>query len=282
MNYLITGATGELGGHVLTYLKELVPKENIYGLARNPKKAETLKAKGFKVRLADYENQEALSEALEGIDRLLLISGVPGNRQQEHKNVIDAAKKAGIEFIAYTSLANAMNANSQLAEDHAYTERVIKKSGLKHTILRNNWYLENELPVIGAALSSGKFVYSAGEGKVGWALRREYGEAAAIVLSGKTEYPEILELSGTPVDYRELARAVKEASGKDFDVSNGGDNEFIENLTASGLPEKAAEVFLSFQHDIKNKKLDVSSDDFEKVLDRPLTPLAAAVKELLD
>lgn len=280
MNYLVTGATGGFGQLALGFLKDLVPQENIFALARSQDKAEQLTAEGFKVRIADYGDAEKMQAALKDIDVLLFVSGAPGNRQAEHENVVNAAKANQVSFIAYTSFADADHSTSALAADHVFTEKAIKASGIPHTFLRNNWYLENELPIAGAALAGGKFVYAAENGKTGWALKREYAEVAANAVA-KRAFPEILELSGTPVTYAELAQDLKEATGKDFEVIAGSDQAFIENLVAGGLPQPVAEMFLTFQHDIKNNQLDVTSDDFAQALGRPLTSRVAGLKELL-
>ena len=280
MKYLVTGATGGFGGHALDFLKESVPTDDIYALVRSEEKGAALKEAGLNIRIGDYADKESMKQAMEGIDRLLFVSGAPGNRQEEHANVVEAAKEAGVANIAYTSFAGADKATSPLAADHIFTERLIEKSGIAHTFLRNNWYLENEMPIAGAALNNGKFVYAAENGKTGWALKREYAEVAAKALAG-TEYPAILELSGKPVSYDVLAEALKKATGKDFEVVRSDDQGFIDNLVGSGMPQPVAEMFLSFQYDIKNDQLDVVSDDFEKALGRSLVSLEAGFKELL-
>lgn len=281
MTYLVTGATGGFGGYAINHLKDLVPQSEIVALARSEAKAAPLRAAGFHVRIGDYADKASLENAFAGIERLLLVSGAPGNRQTEHKNVIEAAKKAGVRYIAYTSFASADTATSPLAADHVFTEKIIRESGIPHTFLRNNWYLENELPIIGSALDSGSFVFAAGDGKTGWALKREYAEVAAKALAG-SEFPEILELSGKPITYDELAAALSIASGKKLAVKNGSDTDFTASLTAAGIPQEAAAIFLAIQHDIKNGGLDVTSADFEKALGRPLTALVPALKEILN
>lgn len=281
MNYLVTGATGGYGSAALTSLKELVPPENIFGLARSAEKAQALSAAGFNVRLGDYDDPASLEKAFQGIDRVLFVSGAPGNRQAEHQNVINAAKAAGVSYIAYTSLANAAESSSGLAVDHVYTEKALSDSGIAHTFLRNNWYLENELPIIGAALQTDSLVYAAGEGKTGWALRREYAEVGAKAIVS-AEFPEILELSGTPVTYQTLAAAVSEATGKQLAAVDANQKDFEASLVEAGLPAAVAEIFYGFQVDIKADVLNISSTDFEKALGRPLTSLAAAVSELLN
>ncbi|MEY8370273.1 SDR family oxidoreductase [Aerococcaceae bacterium 50-4] len=281
MKYLVTGATGGFGGAALEKLKTLVAVSDIHVLARSEEKAAPLAEAGYTVHIGDYLNKESLKSALTGIDRLLFVSSAPGTRQEEHQNVLDAAKEAGVSFITYTSFPHADQSSAELSADHRYTEDAIKATGIPSTILRNNWYLENELPLVGAALNSGKLLYTAEDGKAGWALRREYAEAAAIVLAGKKEFPEILELSGQPVNYETLTTALSEAIGKEITAKSVNDEDFIKNLTDNQLPEPVAQFFLTIQHDIKNGVLDVQSDDLETVLGKPLTPLVDAFKELL-
>lgn len=281
MNYLVTGAAGGFGGYALDVLKNLVSKENIYGLARNEDEIKILNDKGFHGRLGDYADIDSLNKAMEGIDRLLFISGAPGNRQEEHANVVQAAKNAGVTYIAYTSFPEADKATSELAADHIFTENVINEAGIAHTFLRNNWYLENELPLIGSSLNGGKFVYVAENGKTGWALKREYAEVAAKAVAGAIS-EEILELSGTPITYVQLAENLEEAVGKTVEVVSGDDKQFVNNLVETDtLPQPVAEMFLSFQHDIKNNQLNVTSTDFEKALGHPLMSRVDAIKELL-
>lgn len=123
MHYLVTGATGGFGGYALEFLKKMVPQNEIYVLVRSEEKGEALKEAGFNIRIGDYDDLDSMKEALKGIDRLLFVSGVPGNRQAEHKNVVKAAQAAGVSYIAYTSFADADHSISVLAPDHQFTEK---------------------------------------------------------------------------------------------------------------------------------------------------------------
>lgn len=124
--------------------------------------------------------------------------------------------------------------------------------------MRNNWYLENEMPIIGNALSGGKFVYAAKNGKAGWALKREYAEVGAKAIAG-AEYPSILELSGALITYEELANVLKNATGKDFELVDSDDEGFVNSLVAGGFPQAVAELFLSFQYVVKDNQVNVIS-----------------------
>lgn len=169
MKYAVTGATGKFGQTVVKVLAENVDNADIIALARNTEKAEKL-LPGIEARPGSYDSEEVLEKSLQGVDKLLLISSIPGqavSRIQQHKNVINAAKKAGVRFIAYTSFPHADKAKSPLAVDHKNTEQAIRESGIGYSFLRNNWYLENERMQIPAAINNKPFVYSAGDGRVG-------------------------------------------------------------------------------------------------------------------
>ncbi|TYC50087.1 SDR family oxidoreductase [Weissella muntiaci] len=280
MKYLVTGASGNFGGAALKHLSSLVEQNEIVALVRNEAKVANLEAAGYEVRVADYGNEAALKTAFAGIDRVLLISGAPGNRQAEHKNVIEAAKSAGVTYLVYTSFPKAPDAENALAPDHAVTEKMIIASGLEHAFLRNNWYLENELPLVKAALHSGTLAFAAGEGRVGWALRREYAEAAVNILVNKSE-TDVLEFGGTPRTYVELTEALVAATGKQVLAKSVDDAEFVASLVNAGMNEATANVFLSFQKLIEDRQLDVPSDDLTKTLGHPLASLTEAFKELI-
>src|SRR5699024_1160097 len=259
MSILVTGATGGFGTYALAALKDLISQDEIFALARSEEKAASLKEKGFSVKIATYDDPKSLEQAFHGIDRLLFVSSSEiGSRQPQHKNVIDAAKKAGISYIAYTSFGKANTSTSPLAQDHAYTEKLILESGIDHTFLRNNWYLENEGGIITAALKTGKFVHAGGEGKAGWGLKREFAELAARAVSGKFDFPSILEVGGPLLTYQELAEALENVSGKKLEItSTDADtaSQFLQD--SAGFPKEAAEYFASAQEIVKSGSLAV-------------------------
>ncbi|MBC9825427.1 SDR family oxidoreductase [Carnobacterium inhibens] len=284
MNYLLTGATGELGTYALHYLKEQVDLTDIVALARTEEKAAKLREQGIEVRIADFSDYTSLVKAFNGVDRMLFVSSQPGgvvSRDEQHKNVVNAAIETGVSFIAYTSFPKGATSNSPLAQDHILTEKLISESHISHTFLRNNWYLENEADTLNAAVAGHAFTYSAENGKTGWALKREFAEAAINVLTEKAAAPEILELSGTPITYAELAEALKTASGKEFEVVAMNDEDYQAALISNGVPEAAVSFILMIQNDIRNGELNVTSEDFEKALGKSLTPLVDALKEFL-
>lgn len=283
MNILVTGATGNFGGYALKVLQDLVSEDNLYGLARTEEKGAKLKEAGIKVRIGDYTDSASLQKAFEGIDRLLFVSSTTdGDRQAQHRDVVEAAKAAGVSYIAYTSFGKATESTSPLAADHRFTEQLIEESGIAHTFLRNNWYLENEAAFLAAGAKGGKFIYAGGNGQAGWALRREYAEVAARAVSGKFDFPKILELGGSLRTYEDLGAALRGATGKDLEVISADEATAAKNLVENaGVPQNVAELLVSFQQIVKSGALAVQPDDFEKYLGKPLTPMVDAIKEVL-
>ena len=160
MTIAITGATGQLGRLVIRKLAARMSASDIIGLARTPDTAADL---GITVREADYSKPETLGPAVAGVDTLLLISSsVIGQREEHHRNVIDAAKRSGVKRIIYTGLLHADTSPIDLAAEHRATEALVKASGIPFTILRNGWYTENYTASLGGSVAAGGMAGSAG------------------------------------------------------------------------------------------------------------------------
>ncbi|MGY9047002.1 MAG: NAD(P)H-binding protein, partial [Rhodobacterales bacterium] len=180
----VTGATGQLGRHVITALLERTKAETIVAAVRRPEAAKDLAALGVAVREADYDRPETLAAAFAGVETVLLISSSEvGKRVPQHQAVIDAAKAAGVTRIVYTSLLGAPQSVLMLGEEHRATEAALAASGLEVVLLRNGWYLENYESAVGMALEHGAVLGAAQEGRVSAASRKDYAEAAAVVLT---------------------------------------------------------------------------------------------------
>jgi len=283
MKLLITGATGKLGSKIVQFLLKTIPAEQLAVSVRNPEKAENLRTLGVDVRHGDFDEPQTLDTALAGIDRLLIISadGDTETRIRQHSNAVSAAERAGVKFIAYTSIANAQESTNFLAEVHKATEKAIEKTGIPYSFLRNNWYLENELPSIQGVLAGAPWVTSAGNGKVGWALQQDYAEAAAAVLSGEGHENTIYELSGKLLSQEEFASALSKVIQKEVKVLTVDDNTYAETMKAAGIPDFVVPMLVNIQKDIREGTLEVVSNDFEKLLGRPATGIVEGIAQLV-
>ena len=283
MKLLITGATGKLGSKIVQFLLKTIPAEQLAVSVRNPEKAENLRTLGVDVRHGDFDEPQTLDTAFAGIDRLLIISadGDTETRIRQHSNAVSAAERAGVKFIAYTSIANAQESTNFLAEVHNATEKAIEKTSIPYSFLRNNWYLENELPSIQGVLAGAPWVTSAGNGKVGWALQQDYAEAAAAVLTGEGHENTIYELSGKLLSQEEFASALSKVIQKEVKVLTVDDNTYAETMKAAGIPDFVVPMLVNIQKDIREGTLEVVSNDFEKLLGRPATGIVEGIAQLV-
>ena len=284
MKILVTGATGMLGVKVMDALLERVAVEDLVISARNPDKALGLKEQGVDVRKADYEDPASLEQAFKGIDKLLLISsqGDDESRIRQHSNVIYAAEKCGVELIVYTSISKPEESTLPVAEVHRQTEQLIRESGIPFTFLRNNWYIENEIPTVKNVLEGGPVLTSAEDGRVGWVPRVDYAEAAAAVLSSSGHANKVYELSGNPSSYADMARELTAILGRRVTVRNVDDRTYQEVLVANGAPEIMAEFSVEIQQSIRNGDLDIESDDLPRLMGRPAITLNQSLTEIVN
>ncbi|MEY9867122.1 NAD(P)H dehydrogenase (quinone) [Peribacillus sp. B2I2] len=283
MKILVTGATGKLGTKVVETLLKTVPANQLAVSVRNPEKAEELRTRGVDVRQGDFDRPETLDTAFAGIDRLLIISADGDNetRIRQHSNAVVAAERAGVKFIAYTSLANAKESKNFLAPTHQATEESILKTGIPYSFLRNNWYLENEISSIQGVQAGDPWVTSAGNGKVGWALQQDYAEAAASVLSGNGHENTIYELSGKLLTQEELASAVCNVLGKEVPVQQVDDATYADIMKSVGLPDFLIPMLIDIQKGVREGTLEVESNDFEKLLGRSATPISEGLTQII-
>lgn len=274
---LITGATGNLGSSVVHYLKNLMPLNKFVALARNVEKAQLLIDQDITVRFGDFNDINSLEPAFLGIETLVLISTMEMNRFNQHKTVVDAAKKAGVKHIIYTSLAIKDIENSavkELMQSHFETEEYIKQSGLDYTILRNTMYAEAIPQIIGEHVLDTGIQLAGGLGKVPYALRDEMGEGIANLLVQSGHKNKTYNITGSEFySYQDIAAMLSEISGKKINYHALENDEYISLLEGFGLPKFLIYLTSGTVLDIKNDQYEIESLDLEKLLGRKTTAL---------
>lgn len=279
----ITGATGQLGQLVIAALLKSVPASQIVAVVRNPAKADALAQQGIVVRQGDYGDEAALTRALNGVEKLLLISSSEvGQRAVQHRNVINAAKAAGVGFIAYTSVLHADTSPLGLAAEHIETENMLAASGIPYALLRNGWYSENYLASAPPALEHGVFLGAAGNGKIASATREDYAAAAAKVISEEGHAGKVYELAGdTAWTLSELAAELSKQSGKNVVYQNLSEADYASALRGVGLPDAFASLLADSDTGASKGGLFDDSHTLSKLIGRPTTPLADSIKAML-
>lgn len=276
----ITGATGQLGQLVVQQLRGRVPADALVALVRTPAKAAAL---GIAARAADYTRPETLPAALAGVQTLLLISSNEiGQRIAQHRNVIDAARAAGVERIVYTSLLHADRSPIGLAPEHAQTEALVKASGLAYTLLRNGWYTENYTGSAKGAVEGGAVIGSAGAGRISGATREDYAAAAAQVLATAGHDAKTYELAGdSAFTLADLAAEISHQTGKTLPYRNLPPADYAAALKGFGLPEGIAQAIAAWDVDASKGALFDDGRQLSALIGRPTTPLSVAVAAAL-
>ena len=282
---VVTGATGHLGRLVLAELLRIAPKARLVGTARNADAAKDLAARGVEIRTADYTNPASLATALAGADKVLLISAnVVGQRVAQHRNVVDAAKAAGVKLIGYTSILRADTSPMGLAVEHLATEKHIRSSGVPFVFLRNGWYTENYTGSIAAAVQHGVVLGAARNGRISAAARADYAAAAAVVLAGdvKSHAGKIYELAGdSAFTMSEYAAEVSRQSGKAVAYQDMPEADYKAALAGFGLPEPVAAMLAESDAKAAGDSLYDAGRAMSQLIGRPTTPLAATVTAAL-
>ncbi|MFJ8674485.1 SDR family oxidoreductase [Streptomyces sp. NPDC093589] len=303
MSIVVTGATGALGRLVIEALLERTRPNDIVAVARDRAKAAELAARGVEVRIADYGRPETLEGVFAAGDRVLFISGnEAGRRLAQHRAVIDAGREAHVALLAYTSVLGGPTATFSIAEEHLATEQALLASGVPYCLLRNGWYHENYTGALPLTLKTGTVVGSAGEGRVATAARRDYAEAAAVILTGggrpaagdagtghagaghavTGHENSVYELSGdTAWSMAEYAAEVSRQTGRKISYQDLPKDRYVALLVEAGVPALGAEMVADADAGIARGELDATPGDLSRLLGRPTTPIADAIADAL-
>lgn len=281
---LITGATGQLGGAALEQAASIAGKENVVAFARNKEKGQALEAQGYTVRFGDFDNKAALEAAMEGIDKVFLVPTVDHHRFEQHKNVVDAAKSAGVSHLVYAGVTMKDLSTSKLIplmESHYQTDDYIRQSGIPYTLLHNNLYMDVIPMFVGEQVIEKGIYLPTGDGKVAFALRREMGEAAANVITGSLHENKEYAITGAAAySYQDIADTLGALSGKTVNFHDANPDSFEEILTSYGLPEFAIFMTNGFSLDTRNGQFSEVSGDLENLLGRKPADLKTGLKEI--
>jgi len=281
--FAVTGATGQLGRLVIDALLESIAPGQVIAAVRQPGNAKDLVAKGVKVREANYDRPETLMAALQGVDRLLLISSNDiGRRGPQHQGVIDAAKAVGVRLVAYTSVLHADRSQLSLATEHRVTEAALAASGLPTVLLRNGWYTENHLAGLAAILQHNAVLGAAKEGRISSATRADYAAGAARVMTSDGHEGRTYELAGDSAwSLAELAAEIGRQTGRSIPYIDMPQDDYAAALKGAGLPGPFAELYADSDAGAAKGELFDDSRALSKLIGRPTTPLSAAVTAAL-
>jgi NAD(P)H dehydrogenase (quinone) len=283
---IVSGASGQLGSLVIDELLERsVAPANLILVSRTPNTdhLQAYAARGASVRFGDFNQPESLEAAYRGGTRMLLISinGGGGDRPELHKVAIDAAARAGVKHIAYTSYVNAdRNEASTIAVDHRRTERFLQESGVAWTMLRNHIYANGLVDQAVQIVSDGWYVTHTPDARVAYVTREDCAAAAAAVLATPGHENKAYNITGPDaVGPRELVALASEISGKAVELMVLSEEDYRAQLTSSGVPEAAVNGTISFAEELDSPYLREPSTAVADLTGRPATSVRALLME---
>ncbi len=263
MKIAVTAASGQLGTEIIKATVALLARENVIGLARTPDKARNL---GVEIRPGDYNDETVLEKSLQSVDTVLLVSGMdaPEKRIEQHRNVIRAAKNAGVKKIVYTSVQGAEEgtAFSPIIKSNRQTEEDVRTSGLDWVIGRNGIYIEPDVEYIETYKKSGAIINSAGDGKCGYTTRSELAYAYASMLTQDKHNGHTYNLHGEAITQYQLAEYLNSAFGTNLSYTPVTAEEYRQERIAE-LGEFLGTVIAGIYQGIRDGKADNPSHYYE-------------------
>jgi NAD(P)H dehydrogenase (quinone) len=275
--YAVSGASGQLGRRTVELLRERVDASRIVALSRTPEKLADL---AVTARQADFNDPDGLVSALAGVERLLIISTddlrEPGFRATQHAAAIQAAAKAGVGHLLYTSFTRTEPGNPAfVSPDHHGTEQALAESGLPYTSLRNNVYTELLLATAPPAVAGGVLAANNGDGATAYVTREDIAALAAALLAEGGHENSLLEVSGpAAVTQAEVAQALAEVTGKPVRYQPLTDEEAVAGMVQAGMPEGIAQAYASFGTAAREGFLDHTSDVITRITGQAPTSVA--------
>jgi NAD(P)H dehydrogenase (quinone) len=278
---LVTGATGGLGHETIDALLMTTPATEIAALVRDASKATDLVQRGVDVRQANYFDHPALVQAFQGIEKVLLVSSVAfTDRVSQHRNVIDAAKEAGVKHLFYTSIQRSSDfVMPQVTESDLATEAYLKASGLAYTILHNGYYFEGLGYLIGTEVPESEIRVPAGEGKIAFVKRTELAAATAALLTSEGHENQSYTLTGSEAySFHDVARELSALAGRPITYQSIEPAPYIAQKVAAGFPDFVATFFAQWGAAAEHGMLAVKDDTVERLLGRKSMSLREYLK----
>lgn len=276
----ISGASGHLGQRLLQLTTTQVRPGGVIALTRSPERLAPFAEQGVRVEQGDFDAPDALSRTLTGVEQLVLIPTAPGpnvNRLEQHLNAVHAAAKAGVRHVIYISSLNP-NADNLLTGDHAQTEEALEASGVSWTFLRMGWYMENLLPDLQRARSSGTLT-AVRSAPLSYVARDDVAAAAAAVLTTANHEGRRYDITGpAALIQEEVAEAASAALGKPVRFTELSFDQLREILRSQGQPDEAFQGYRAVLEVLQGLTFSTVSEDFMQLTRREAEGLSTFLK----
>jgi uncharacterized protein YbjT (DUF2867 family) len=235
---LITGATGTTGREVVEELRRLGAK-GVRALVRDPARADFIRDAGFDTVAGDFERPETLGAALEGAERALLLTPPTPQTFEQQRAFVEAAVRAGVRHVVKLSAFGAdADAPEGFGKWHGQSEGLLKSSGLKWTMLRPNFFMQNLLGQARQVAATGGIYQPVGAARASFVDARDIAAVAARTLTEEGHEGQTYTLTGPEaLSYQDVAAKLSAAVGRGIDYVPISPEQFRAGALGAGLPE---------------------------------------------
>jgi uncharacterized protein YbjT (DUF2867 family) len=266
MNYLITGATGNIGSLVVERLLERGDRPRV--LVRDAEKARSRYGDRVDVFVGDFADATTMTAALTGVDAFLLVSSIDDLAARDEV-AAQAAKAAGVKHLVKISSINVPQKDIGTGVWHAQGEAAIRASGVPFTFVRPSGFMENCLRWANSIKSEGVVRSSAGDGKSPVIHSEDIAAVATKALTTQAYIGESLPVTGPEMlSYPELVAKIGARIGKAVRFEALTDEEERRLWLARNRPPAMAEVLVSVFRAMREGRLAKVTDTVERVLGR--------------
>lgn len=235
---LVTGSTGNTGSLVVNQLRERGVA--VRALARDEGKAAALRQQGAEVVIGDLDVPGTLDAAVAGVDTIYLVTWNGPTAEQQRKNLVDAARRAGSPHVV---VGGALGPKSRIIEQIDASNRYLKESGLPWTILQPTFFMQN-LIAAREPISQGGLYWDLGEGRLPAIDVRDIADAAVAVLLGAGHEGKTYDLTGPEaISFFDMAETLSRELGHPVAYTAVPTEAAKQFLMSLGFPEWIADGF---------------------------------------
>ena len=262
---LVTGATGSNGGAVMQNLIAL--GANFRALVHDEAKAQDIKDMGAEVVIADYLRPETLGAALQGVEKVFLVTPWDPDAAKMASNFIAEAKRSGNPHIVRLSEASPPPINVLRGGIlHEEIDAGLKSSGLPYTLLQPTYYMQNTLAAAQSVSSDGMIYMPFKDGKLGMIDMRDVAETATTVLTNDGHVGKTYVMTGpSSIGLDDVASELSKALGKDVKYANVPLEAARESMIGMGLSEWTAEMFCEYMDNHSTGVSDYTTNEVEEI-----------------
>lgn len=273
---LVTGATGNTGSQLVPALRSA--GVGVRAFVRDESKAQPLRDAGAEIVVGDLDKPETIEPAVEGVDKIYLLTWNGPTQLQHVQNVLDAAGRAGTPHIVRHSMWGP--ARSRIIQQGTQAEEAVKSSGLPWTLLKPTFFMQNTMMAAQTIAGDGVIYWDMGDGKLGMIDLRDIVDSAVAVLTGSGHEGQSYILTGPEaISFHDVASTFSKVLGKDVNYVNVPGETALESMVNMGMPEWIARGYAELSEGFSENFANRATGNVPKLSGHPARSLEQFVRD---